>query len=260
MKEIEKTELSVTEWCKNNQITILEGELKNETNVFQLDIGNNVLDFLELGKSNNINIIVTHKKHFSFDDYSWGILKKVRSSDDELRLLIESELAKLPKYEDKICWLTIYWTKEGVIYKSSQQASWIPRFQKKIETIISDYQEQVLKRKQSRFPHSLEIREELTKALASHEDYLRFSSRSKELDALMKNLMIALDIEITDFNLSAAKKIIKPEAYWLFVSEYSQKAIDKLNMQIKAMHKKGYNKSETIAKLNITEGLYNKFK
>lgn len=259
MKEISQLENQIIKWCNENSLLYFEGKLTQESNIFSVYTENRIMDFLELGKKNDISNIVLCREYFSYVDFESSIIEKARD-DDELINLIESALSNLPDYEDKLFSIIIYWAKDGVIYKSFQQAKWVSKFISKVDDLISDYKTKQREEKNKTFPYSQEKREVIIEKLARHPDYLRYSTRHTQLDAIMEEIMLNEGVELSDFNLRAAKKIVKPDAFRQFMKIYYIKSVDTLKMQIRAMTKKGFSKIDTIAKLDITEGLYHKYK
>ncbi|PCJ26578.1 MAG: hypothetical protein COA97_05760 [Flavobacteriales bacterium] len=238
MKEIENLISSIKKWCDTNSIKHFEGTLTEYDSVFELNLKDSVFEFLEICKSNNIAHIIFETELYSFEEYEYEILDDSGIVDDEPINQIQDVLSESTKFDNSIDYLIIYCVHEGIIYKSSFIPEWRTKIENEIDLVIKKYVQLKREEIQRTFPNCYEQRDRICNKIASHPNFLRFSTRSKKKKVIIENVLIEEDIEITERNLKIVKFISTPNVLDIFYNKYFDDAASKINMQIRAMKKK----------------------
>lgn len=201
MKEIENLISNIKKWCDTNSIKHFEGTLTEYDSIFELNLKDSIFEFLETCKSNNITHIIFKTKLYSFEEYSYEVFDDYEIDDDEFSMQIEDILGDSCKFDDYIDYLTIYCVHEGIIYQSSFTPKWKTKIEEKINIVVEKYIQLKREEIQRTFPNCHEQRDRICNKIASHPDFLRFSTRSKKKKVIIENISMN--------NQLISKKIIK---------------------------------------------------
>lgn len=265
--ELEKIEANIKEWSHRNSIPLVYGKVSKQCPIIEINDSNKVIDFLDLGKQNNINHVIISKYFITIDKIVLGIIEENEIEDryyDKIRELVEEELENASLNEEDIIFFSIFWVKEGIAYKLEIKNKFYNSLSiKSKELIFSDDEEENIEEDNT---DSQSLMKELypsddeqlrvAEILAQDSNFLKFFIRKKNITPILDNILSNEGFDIEDERLYYTRMLIKNKAKNIFIKKYEKQATDKLVKEMKEMKSKGITKKKIIARLDITERFY----
>lgn len=228
----------IKEFCDAKGIKYFYVSSFNENgNVFDFDNTNqSINDFLEFGILTNQKYLLIETEIFNFE--------------------IEDPYEELEKYDQEICCIDLYWINDGIIHKFQHIENWYEEYlngDKNSDNSIfnESFDNNIIKLSKDQINSIIE-------GVINHENYFKYNTRSNKLEALLDDIYAEKEIEKENLSFFD-KQFIKNEAQRIFSKQYltiKEKEYSKIIKNFK--DNEGLSKKAIIAKLDITEGIYEK--
>lgn len=243
--DLNKTFDFLTEWCKTNNVMIMNG-YTNDRGIKVLVYEDHTLeDFLEIAKKQEVKLFILTKHEFEFKSE----IEEYLGEDFEIKE--QSNLNDFREYDGLTHIYLLSWIKNGGIFQFIQQAEWYEQF----DLLISDYKKEIddkLNKKQLEIDRKTK---KVAKAVATHPKYYNYHTRSYKIDQLIRKVVQEEGFE-EDLLDSLFK--IRRLAEEIFLKKFYKKANETFRKKVSDLKSEGKSKKEIVAKLDTTRGLVDK--
>lgn len=245
-------------WCEENSVIPIKGAVLNRKYSVEVFVDEDLEIFLDLAKSNGVKHLVIESNHFILDEHIKNKFDNY-DSDDLAYDQVKSQLVKAAEFEGKVEYLSISWFKEGVSYSIIENADWIEIIETEILEIIQKIEIEKSTSRANRLLFSEKLQKRLAHAVASNQQYLMHCTRPKLLDKIYWSEAYALDSTVSESDLFTVKRMIQSKVERIFDRQFRGEAENILATKIREMAENS-TKKEILARLDITESLYERLK
>lgn len=255
--KIEKIFETGKEWIKKNSKDMLYGIIgENALSRIICNIEEtSIIEFLEIGSKNGVKVFLVSKSVFDEDEITEEIdLSDLESSK---KRKVETQMKKLEKYKNKIEFLSFSYVLDGVIYEYGKVAEWI--FE--IEVVKTEI-EKITKAEQLNFNNEKSLPKkkikELSELLARHEDFFKRKNDNKKLGLFLLDILEEQNVDEDDMGWYDKVDIISKARLYFDRKLLKEKEME-LVRQVKELKENGSSKVAIRSKLDLTEGMLNKY-
>lgn len=215
-------------------------------------------EFLEVGNKNGVTIFLISKSIFDKDEVTEEI--EISELENSKKKRVETQLKKLKKFENKIDFLCFSYVLDGLIYEYGLVADWfveIEEIKTKIEEITEDDEVRELRTKKEKSLPKKRIKE-ISETLAKNEDFFKRRNDYEKLGLFLIDALEEHNLEESDMGWYDKTEIISKAKSFFERKLLKQKEVE-LVKQIAELKEKGTSKIAIRSKLDLTEGMLNKY-
>lgn len=248
------------DWLKKNELTIFYGfiDIENTTRAICDTEELSISEFLKIGKTNNIGIFTVTKSAFKKEEVSQSI--EVEELDSVKSKKLNTQLNKLAKFDNKLDYLSFAFILQNVVYSYSLAAKWsddIEDIKLKIKDILEDDDLKAYREKREKTLPRAKVKT-LGAKLAKKEEFFKKRHDYERLGLLILDLLEEHQMDEEELGWNGKTEIIS-EAKSFFERKLLKKKEMELIKEIATMKDQGMSKIAIRSKLEITEGMLNKY-
>lgn len=254
MSQLQEYLDSIAKYSKDNNVLLIKGKYHSSSNPIFFDVQDDFSHFLIIIKKlSPLFIGIEHISWESAEVQEYFMNTRLNKKfETEIKEILDDRLN-----EELIpIQLTFTFESNGIVFRWSEDSEIFLNLNFHVQQFVEQKsQAEVLSRDNS-LEHSLELQERLSKLLAKHPDYLKYSTRYNKVYPIFIDLAKEIDPQIPKGCLQDVYRNIKNDTDLKFEKNYKKQAMKTLHKEFNTLKNEKKNKNEIMTLMDITGSMY----